>query len=270
MTLVIDRAIGPVTIQDLGRPGHMHEGLAPGGALVPERLIAANRAADNPDDAPALEILGQLRIRAEADTTIATDATLAPGRLLRAGEILSITSESRRVTYLAVRGGFAAPLVLGGRGTQLSAGIGGLLRAGDRLASAGAPPRVAPALDLVDDDGPIGVILGPDAEAVTAGELARLVTQPYRISPASDRTGTRLDGPAIARVPGHVDRSRPMVRGAIELPPDGVPIVLGPEHPTTGGYPAIAVIAHADLGRFFAVRLGGVVRFIALSGDDRR
>jgi allophanate hydrolase subunit 2 len=101
------------------------------------------------------------------------------------------------------------------------------------------------------------VIAGPDAFAPDA--LAALTSAPYRISPDSDRVGTRLVGPTIPQSPG--EASRPMVRGAIEIPRDGAPIVLGPEHPTTGGYPVLAVVASADLGRLFAVRLGGVVRF---------
>ena len=84
---------------------------------------------------------------------------------------------------------------------------------------------------------------------------------PYRVSEASDRVGTRLDGPPIGRLE-NMERSRPMVRGGIEIPRDGKPIVLGPEHPTTGGYPLVAVIAASDLGRFFSVPLGGTVRFI--------
>ncbi len=260
MTLRIERAVGLVTIQDLGRPGRMHEALAPGGALVPELLVAANRAARNPDGAPALEVLGKLIVRADVDLVVATDAP----RMLRAGDELSVTSEPRRVAYLALRGGITAPLVLGGRATQLSAGIGAALRAGDWLSSAALAIRDAdPAIWPPDDaagHATIAVIAGPDQSAF-AGGLAALMAQPFRISPTSDRIGTRLEGAKIPRL-GHVtEQSRPMVRGAIEVPGDGNPIVLGPEHPTTGGYPVVAVIAHADLGRFFAIRLGGQVRF---------
>jgi allophanate hydrolase subunit 2 len=260
MSLSVVRALGLVTVQDLGRPGRMHEAVPAGGALVPERLIAANRALGNPDDAPALEILGQLAIRAEAALSVATD-TLAP-RVLPAGGELVIASEPRRVTYLAVRGGIAAPLVFGGRGALLCAGLGGLVRAGARFASAELA-EVAPPPDARPEaapHAPIRLIAGPDADAFAPEALTLLLSSEYRILPSSDRVGTRLDGPPLPRTAAP-EVSRPMVIGAIEVPRDGKPIVLGPEHPTTGGYPIVAVVARADLGRLFSIRLGGTVRF---------
>ncbi len=292
MSLVIVRALGLCTVQDLGRPGHMHQAVPPGGALVAERLIAANRAVRNPDDAPALEILGQLTIRAERAIDVASDRE--PAHALAPGGELAIASEPRRVTYLAVRGGIAAPQVLGGRGTLLCAGLGGLVRTGQRFELAGlaevtSAPRASRSLPpasaasprprghaarprrndgpgtgqpVSDDelDAPIRLIPGPDADAFAPGAFELLVTSAYRILPSSDRVGTRLDGPALPRT-GAPELSRPMVIGALEVPRDGTPIVLGPEHPTTGGYPLIAVVARADLGRLFSVRLGGAVRF---------
>lgn len=257
MSLAVVRALGLVTVQDLGRPGHMHEALPPGGALVPELLVAANRHADNPDGAPAIEVLGQLVVRAEADVHVGLERP----RALRAGEELTITSGARRVAYLALRGGIVAPLVLGGRGTQLSAGIGGLVKSGDRLTPAHAPAQREPPAPAFVDDGPIQVLEGPDLDAFAADALEVLCSRPYRVLPASDRVGTRLAGTPIARLPAYAERSRPMVLGAIEVPRDGAPIVLGPEHPTTGGYPILAVIARADVGRMFAIRVGGNVQF---------
>jgi allophanate hydrolase subunit 2 len=265
MTFTVIRALGLVTVQDLGRPGRMHEAVPPGGALVPDRLIAANRAVKNPDDAPALEVLGQLVIRAERTLEAATDTTAA--RPVPVGGELAVTSEPRRVTYLAVRGGLAAPLVLGGRGALLCAGLGGLVRTGQRFDTAGLaevtpPPPGATAAPA----GAIRLIAGPDLASFAATALDLLVASDYRILPSSDRVGTRLDGPALPRTDAP-EVSRPMVIGAIEVPRDGKPIVLGPEHPTTGGYPVIAVVAHADLGRLFSIRLGGTVRFTRSLGS---
>jgi allophanate hydrolase subunit 2 len=256
MTLVATRVTGLVTIQDLGRPGRMHEALPPAGALVPELLVAANRAAHNPDHVPALEVLGQLVVRAERACRIAIDGE---PRVLHAGEEHLVTSEPRRVAYVAARGGFAAPLVLGGRATQLSAGIGAPIRSGTALALANEP-EASCELEPFDDTSPVRVVPGPDLDAFAPDAFERLVAAPYRISPRSDRVGTRLDGPAIERRADRIETSRPMVRGAIEVPGDGMPIILGPEHPTTGGYPILAVIAHADLGRCFAIRIGGMLR----------
>jgi allophanate hydrolase subunit 2 len=265
MSLAVVRAIGLVTVQDLGRPGRMHEAVPPGGALVRDRLIAANRAARNPDGAPAIEVLGQLVVRTEQALEVATDTTA--GRVLRAGDELAVTSEPRRVAYLAVRGGIAAPLVLGGRGALLCAGLGGLVRAGQTFATAGlaevgsTPQSAEPASDAGEPSSqPIQLLAGPDPDHFAPGALDLLTSADYRILPSSDRVGTRLDGPALPRT-GAPEISRPMVIGAIEVPRDGKPIVLGPEHPTTGGYPIIAVVASADLGRLFSIRLGGTVRF---------
>jgi allophanate hydrolase subunit 2 len=265
MSLVSVRAAGLVTVQDLGRPGRMHEAVPPGGALVRDRLIAANRAVANPDDAPAIEVLGHLVVRAEQALQVATDTT-AP-RTLAAGAELTVASEPRRVAYLAVRGGISAPLVLGGRGALLCAGLGGLVRTGQRFTSAELS-AAGPAADRVSApppgadpaSGPIRILAGPDTAHFTPEALELLGSCEYRILPSSDRVGTRLDGPALPRTAAP-EASRPMVIGAIEVPRDGKPIVLGPEHPTTGGYPVIAVVAFADLGRLFSIRPGGTVRF---------
>jgi len=258
MSFVVVRALGLVTVQDLGRPGRMHEAVPPGGALVRDRLIAANRAARNPDDAPAIEVLGRLVIRAERALVVATDTTA--GRRVPAGGELTVTSEPRRVAYLAVRGGIAAPLVLGGRGALLCAGLGGLVRAGQRFAGAELAEAAATSPPSERPEEPIRLVAGPDPACFAPGALEILTSAAYRILPSSDRVGTRLDGPALPRTAAP-EITRPMVIGAIEVPHDGAPIVLGPEHPTTGGYPIIAVVAHDELGRLFSIRLGGTVRF---------
>jgi len=251
--IVISHVAGLATIQDRGRPGRMHEGLAPGGALVPELLALANRAVDNPDDAPALELFGRIRLRAEQAIAIGTHEK----RVLAAGEEVTLESGPLRVAYIALRGGIDAPLILGGRGTQLSAGIGAALRAGDHLTTANTPSISQPHEPFAIGDHPVRVIAGPD---VLPDALAALLAGQLRIAAASDRVGTRLDGVALPAGSGF-GVSRPMIRGAIELPPDGHPIVLGPEHPTTGGYPVIAVVVSTDQGRLFATPLGAYVRF---------
>ncbi|MCW5802652.1 MAG: hypothetical protein KIT31_09705, partial [Deltaproteobacteria bacterium] len=107
----------------------------------------------------------------------------------------------------------------------------------------------------------IRILPGPDRDAFAPDALAQLAARPWRISTRSDRVGTRLEGGTVARVAGYREVTRPMVRGAIEVPSDGQPIVLGPEHPTTGGYPVLAVVAHDDLGALFAIPPNGAVRF---------
>jgi allophanate hydrolase subunit 2 len=258
VSLVVVRAVGLVMVQDFGRPGHMHDGLAPGGALVPDLLTAANRRARNADDSAAIEVLGALTVRADADVMVATDSM--PLRQLRPGEELTVTSDRRRVAYLAVRGGVNAPVVLGSRSAQPSAGLGQVLRAGAVIAAGDAPAFVQPVARFVEGD-QIRVIPGPDVDAFALDALDALTSTAWTIMAASDRVGTRLGGASLPRADA-AEVTRPMVRGAIEVPRDGQPIVLGPEHPTTGGYPVIAVIAGDDLGRFFATGVGRQVRFI--------
>lgn len=271
MSLVVISTTGPISIQDLGRRGHMHDGVPPGGAMVPTRLIAANREAANRDDAPAFEVYGQLKLRAEARIEI---AKAGPGVLAgeRGGRPLAradgamllepgdeVTIGATGWTYLAVRGGIDAPEVLGGRGSvpglgaRISAmgvpGKGNIAK-GDRVASAGeSPVRFVRPDELVDR--PVRVLPGPDLDAFEPGAIDALCREPYKVViPA--RTGARLKGATIPRVANYRARSRPMVRGAIEVPTDGMPIVLGADHPTTGGYPLVAVVATEDLERVFA------------------
>lgn len=256
MSLVVVKTLGLSIVQDLGRLHHMHEGVPHGGALVPELLVRANRLAGNHDGAAAIEVQGRLVVRASTPMSIATDTS----RLLRVGEQLEVISEPRRVTYLAIRGGIAAPVVLDGRGAFLTAGISAPLRVNDELETAGDPEFAAEPEDDDLVDGPVHLVPGPDLDAFAVDALTTLCAARYRIDPSSNRVGTRLSGAAVTRVE-YRERPRPLITGAIEVPRDGQPIVLGPDHPTTGSYPVIAVVAHADLGRFHAIRLGGSVQF---------
>lgn len=255
MTLRVVSVAGLVTVQDLGRPGFMHQGVPPGGALVRAFLRAANGAVGNEEGAAALEVLGRLVLEATADVVLATEDGAV--RSLRAGETLALEPRADvRVRYLAPEGGLDVPVVMGSRSTLVVAAIGGLagrgLRRGDELttrACAGArrTMRHGPALghDFAVDAGPDGGGLVGD----------------YVLEASSNRVGTRLVGrPFAAKAPG---MSAPLVKGAIEVPPDGMPIVLGPEHPTTGGYPVVGVVRDEDLDRFFAMPVGARVRFRA-------
>lgn len=267
--LTVVKVLGLVTVQDLGRRGRMHEALPVGGALVPSMMARANRAVGNPDGAAAIEVSGLLVVRAEAAVCVATGRGV---RELSAREELHVASDPSRVAYVAVGGGLDVPIVLGGRGAHLSAGIGLLVRAGERFAIAASTTRAVAhdqsgarsrthAAYAPDDASEICVVPGPDGDAFARDALEALVRGPWRISSSSDRVGTRLAGSRIERRADYVETSRPMVIGAIEVPRDGAPIVLGPEHPTTGGYPVVAVVAAKSLDAFHLLPLGGSVRF---------
>ncbi|QSQ19616.1 biotin-dependent carboxyltransferase family protein [Pyxidicoccus parkwayensis] len=266
---------GPATVQDAGRPGQMHHGVPPGGALVPGLLALANRAVGNPWGAAALESFGRLELRGRGrELRVSVD-----GRVFTVAEGESVTvpaPESASVRYVAVDGGLAVPEVLGGRGTLLVAKLGGLegrlLRAGDALplGDGGGTPEVLELGDTLDTDAPIRVTLGPDVERFDEATRKALLTNTFTVSPASDRVGMRLKGAALAHGDEGAGTSRPMVRGAIQVTLSGEPIVLGPDHPTTGGYPLIATVIRADWSRLCARRPGTPVRFIAVSVEQAR
>ena len=267
--LIIDEIRGLAFVEDGGRRSRLHQGMPPAGALVPSALARANRAVGNPDDAAGIERHGTLRLAATVAIDVATDD--GARHRLAPGDVLDLPwPATARAGYVAITGGLDVPIVLGGRGTHLRAGLGGhhgrQLRRGDRIAigtesrtgtDAGTGAGTATA-----SDAPITIVPGPDLAHLAPGALDRLLAATVRLSHRSDRMGTRLDG---ATLPHAADApppsSAPLVLGAIEVPPDGVPIVLGPEHPTTGGYPVVAVIAAADLDAFHRRPLGRALRF---------
>jgi 5-oxoprolinase (ATP-hydrolysing) subunit C len=266
---------GLATVQDAGRPGRMHQGVPSGGALVAEQLALANEAVGNAPGEAGIEVFGAIRLAADEPVLVADDGSGA--RRLEPGEAWSVACAGARVRYLAVRGGIDVLRVLGGRGTLLSGGFGGHegrpLQRGDALrvgqvpqvpsasrglSSAGA--RVA-AIRALDGTGAIRVVPGPDAERFAPDALDVLLGSPFEVAVQSDRVGVRLRGPLLPRADGDATISAPMVRGAIQVPPSGEPIVLGPDHPTTGGYPVLATVVRADFGALMARPLGTSVRF---------
>lgn len=259
-------APAPAFVQDAGRPGHMHQGVPPGGALVPELFAAANRAVGNHWNTAALEIYGNLVLSVRGGTAwLAIDE--CPWFVKEHEQIIVPRPDQTCVHYLAVRGGIEVPKILGGRGTLLSAGIGGLagrlLRRGDILAIGmqTANMQQKPNPVVLDLNGAIRVISGPDKIRFDAAAISQLTEQTFTVSSASDRVGMRLTGARCTRLDDDTAASTPMVRGAIQVPASGELIVLGPDHPTTGGYPVIATVIRADWGRLSARRPGMPVFF---------
>jgi 5-oxoprolinase (ATP-hydrolysing) subunit C len=255
---------GLATVQDGGRFGRMHQGVPPGGALVPALLARANHGAHNGTTCAAIELAGSLTIVARSPVRLGTDD--GAGLRLEAGRTWTLACGAARVRYVAIRGGIDVPEVLGGRGTLLVARLGGLdgrpLRKGDVLCGADADSvdtQMPPAPGL---DAPVRVVPGPDLDSFERDTLDALLSATFRISARSDRIGTRLEGPALRRVGEDSAISAPMVRGAIQVPASGEPIVLGPDHPTMGGYPVLATVRSADLGVLMARPFGAEVRFV--------
>ena len=268
------------TIQDLGRPGHASIGVARSGAVDRTALRTANRLLGNPESAAAIEVtMGGFRAVATHDVWFAVTGAwgeihVAGQRVdpyqahpWRAGSELRLGALAHGArAYLAVRGGIDAPRVLGSRATDMLSGLGpARLSAGDVVAVAGEQIAEMPALAYspwgppADDALDIEVAPGPRADWFDSD--AALFTAGWSVSHEADRVGIRLDGPELERSrPGELP-SEGMVSGAIQVPPSGRPVILGPDGPVTGGYPVIAVVTAHSLDALAQARPGTRIRF---------
>ena len=262
-----------------GRPGWRHLGVPAGGAADPWSARLANRLVGNPDDAALLEVTlrgPSLRFRnttAVALTGAAFDATLDHlplpanvGRRVRSGSLLRIGLGDGARAYVAVGGGIAVVKVLGSAATDLRTGFGGLdgraLQAGDRLMF-GTPTDRIRRSDGEKHIGPIRIVPGPHAG------IGPLVARAWTVGSEADRTGVRLDGLSLAGDRSEVP-SMGLPLGAIQVPPDGRPIVMLADRPVTGGYPVPACVVRADIGRVAALRPGDEVTFASVSLEEAR
>lgn len=294
MTIAIVRPGVLSTVQDLGRRGCAAFGIPPCGAMDEVALRIANRLVGNREDLAAVELtLAGPEIRFEADAIIAlagskfecaVDGGPAPfGEALavRAGQRLTIgRSREGARGILALAGGIEVPMVLGSRSTCLAAAFGGFegrpLRAGDRLAVAeiSAPVRRGrlrrDALPAYASRCSVRVVGGPQSEAFSADGQRTFFDSTYRVSPRSDRMGVRLDGPAIEHASPADLLPEGIAPGAIQVPADGMPIILGVDRPTTGGYTKIATVITADLWRIAQAKPGDEVRFVAIEVSEAR
>lgn len=264
MTFCIRQVVGLATVQDHGRIGFMHRGIPRGGALVRTLCDAANASVGNTLGSACVEVFGRLVIEAVRECEIGTD--MGEVRSLRIGETFILaTSDTHRVHYLAVAGGIDVPLRLGSRSTLLSARFGGhegrALQRDDVLHALAGNAKSRRTVDTEILARAIRIVVGPDAHLFPATTFETFVRAEWILSPASNRTGTRLSGPALVSAEDHMRASMPMVMGAVEVPADGAPVVLGPEHPVTGGYPILAVVCADSLDAFFSRPISSVVRF---------
>lgn len=267
-------------VQDLGRPGLAGLGVGRSGAADRRAHSLANRLVANPPDRATLEIvLGGFRARLLAGSAAiaVTGADAQPSvdgipfglnsvRRLEAGQVLSLAAPRAGLrSYLAVRGGIAVEPVLGSRSRDTMAGLGPPpLRAGDRVPVGRPGPRF-PTLEQAPS-GPIptgavvlAVVPGPRDDWFADPDA--LVRCEWTVSQQSDRVGVRLTGPPLAaRRPARQLPSEGACRGAIQIPPSGQPVILGPDHPVTGGYPVIGVVADADTDLLAQVQPGQPVR----------
>jgi antagonist of KipI len=271
------RVVSPgflTTIQDLGRYGHAHRGISASGAADALGLRAGNLLVGNAENAPAIEMTltgGEFEFESDAIVALAGSDFDAELPLwmpieIKAGAVLRCRgTKSGARCYLAVRGGIDAPLTLASASAHLLTGVGGrTLRKGDVLAigeSAVRKPR-PPAKNPPQSErsATVRVTDGPQSGWFSG----QLYEAPYTVAEECNRMGIRLTGTPIPSPAGGM-LTEGVALGAIQVPPDGQPIVLFVEHQTTGGYPKPANVISADFWRLGQMRPRDEVRFEKVS-----
>ncbi|MEO8851938.1 MAG: biotin-dependent carboxyltransferase family protein [Allobranchiibius sp.] len=272
-------ATGPLAlIQDLGRPGLGGQGVGRSGAADRASHGLANRLVGNQPDAATIEIVfGGFSMQAEHDLVIAITGAPAPATVndapvghnavvrMPAGSVLTLAVPSTGLrSYLAVRGGIDVPLVLGSRSTDVLSGLGPPAVKPGAVLPIGLPARALPTLDQAPVwSPPAGASVlrarrGPRADRVVDDPFGR----PWTASSRSDRVGIRLEGEPLQFVAGLPELpSEGVVRGALQVPPSGEPVLFLSDHPVTGGYPVVAVVRSTDIDLAAQARPGQNVIF---------
>ncbi len=287
---------GPHTsIQDFGRIGHQALGVPEGGALDKDSMRLANALVGNAPDQSVLEVCmgglsftvlddchialtgtakGQLTVQDETginlDVPSYRSIAIKKGRSVRLGML-----PDSNAAVIAISGGIDVPLLYGSMATSPNAMIGGLngrlLKDGDVLAL-GHPPstedgedRAEYQLSPVDDDtSSIRVVFGPQDSRFTDEAKSRLINDDYTLTPVLNRMGMRLDGPPLPHIDNADIPSDGIVKGSIQVPGNGIPIILLADHQTTGGYTKIATVISADLPKLARMRPGEILKFEAV------
>ncbi len=263
------------TVQDFGRPGRAALGIGRSGACDRGAHRLANALVGNHPSLATLEVtLGGLSLVGADDLTIATAGARSPGVphlapfRLPAGKVLELGLPASGLrTYLAVRGGIAVEPVLGSRSTDVLAGLGPpVLSTGDVL-PVGVSSRPVPGVDVApvpepgNDLVPVPVTPGPRRDWFDEDAWDLLRGQTYVVDSQSNRVGVRLTGKPLGRSREGELVSEGMLRGAIQMPPSGLPVLFLADHPVTGGYPVIAYVDDEHVDRCAQLRPGQQVRF---------
>ena len=286
MSKLVLSSIGPASsVQDGGRPGSQRYGLTPSGAMDRLALAAANTLVGNEPFAAAIEVGpfgaafttrgGAVRIALAGATrnadiagravAVDTSTTLADGETLTLG-----FARRGSFSYLAIEGGIRGQPMFGSLAVNARAGLGSPyprpLQSGDELETAPASGAAERRIELIAmADAPIRVLFGPQDDEFADETKKLFVDSDWKISTTSDRMGYRLEGPVLKHLHDHNIVTDGTVNGSIQVPGNGQPIVLMPDRGTSGGYPKIATVISADLGRFAQIPVGRPFRFKAIS-----
>ena len=280
--LVVEEVGALALVQDLGRPGHAALGVTASGAADRGALRLANRLVGNAEGAAAIEVLlGGLVLRATVPVTVAVTGAPVPltvaGRpaalyepvQLAAGQSLVLGRPVHGLrSYVAVRGGLETERSLGSASTDLTSGLGPPpLQAGQGLAVDSSYVGDVRRSDVAGTHGAsrgdlvLRAVLGPRDDWFTEEAVAVLGSTAWEVTHDSDRVGVRLSGPSLTRARTDELPSEGVVRGAVQVPASGHPLVFFADHPTTGGYPVIAVVVDEDTDRLAQARPGDRIRF---------
>jgi biotin-dependent carboxylase-like uncharacterized protein len=279
-TLEILRTGPLAVVQDLGRAGLAHLGVSRSGAADRRSHTLANRLVANPDDRATIEVTFggfSARVRGGDIDIAVTGADTSPTvngikfgtnsiQHVRDGQVISFGAPRGGLrTYLAVRGGICVEPVLGSRSYDVMSAIGpSPLQAGDEL-PVGEHSNDYPELDqapvapICEQLVELMVVPGPHDDWLVDPDA--LVHTIWMASNRSDRVGMRLEGrPLQYRWPDRQLPSEGTTRGAIQVPPNGLPVILGPDHPVTGSYPVVGVVTDDDIDKAAQVRPGQYLR----------
>lgn len=293
MTWLEVLACGPLaSLQDGGRPGLARLGLPRSGALDPRALHIANALVGNAPDEAVIEMAwmgmkvgargGPIRLAVTGAPTRITGEGGVPldhhsAFTLNDGEVATIGRAERGVfMVLAAAGGFDVAPVLASRSYYARGALGGFqgraLAAGDRIP---LRPSGKPAMPLLSaepiemEDAPtLRVMVGPEAEHFVPEALATLLGSPFRVTEQSDRMAYRLAGAPLERRTAADLTSTGTMPGAIQVPPDGQPLVLMADCQTIGGYPRLAHVVSVDLPKLAQCRPGSIARFALVDLEE--
>ncbi len=277
MILVEDT--GPLAlIEDRGRPGFAHLGVSPSGAADRASSALANRLVGNPESAPVIEVtFGGLVITATKLHWVAVTGPFTQLRIndqptashaalpLGPGERLGVDTPATGVrNYLAVRGGLRMPETLGSCSTDVLSGLGPPpLRRGMSI-DVDQPAGMLPGVDIAPPQVPskhLDVLPGPRVDWFTDEAWGSLLSERWTVSVDADRVGVRLEGPPLTRRIGDELPSEGLIRGAVQVPASGQPLIFLADHPVTGGYPVIAVLTEHSADHAAQLRPGDGVHF---------
>lgn len=292
MTLLIEQPALMMRVQDAGRSGFLRFGLPESGPVDWWAFQAANRLVNNPPTSAELEIgFSDAVLRVEKDAIVAVCGagfriSLSGKRLplwmafwVREGDLLLFEKcDGGSWVNLAVSGGIHSKQWMGSRSVYPKAGLGRLIKQGDRLPTGKFSPnlRRLAGRSYPKSDQPsyadrivARVIPGPQYKRFSPESIMAFWNQPFSITSRSDRMGYRLAGTRLSQQSSSEMVSQGMVLGEIQVPPDGQPIVMMPDHPTTGGYPSIGVVCRVDLPLLAQAQPGvSSVKFERINVDD--